>query len=529
MHRYLLARSLVKDLEVLDISCGEGYGSALLAEVAKKVTGSDIDANIISKAEKKYKSTNLSYEVNDCRRMSFDDATFDCVVSFETIEHIEEQKDFLKEVKRVLKPGGILIISTPDTVEYSNKRNYNNPDHIKEFTLTEFHDFLNIFFENTFFWGQKFISQSWMQPVFDVETQTFSKLQIEDEKWNPMYLIAYCSDLEIETKIGMSCYGDNYSDYEFLEASAGIKSLEVQLQNASNAIENLKNQVDMARRTIEEKDIQITNARFSFNDLQQQIVNARKSIDILSNERDVLTIKYEEALERCSTLQKEILENLNDKQYIDTHKNMVAFRDKQVISTGGTIDSQSEQIAKARETIDSQAEQIAKARRTIDSQSEQIAKARETIDSQSEQIAKARGTIDSQSEQIAKARETIDSQSEQIAKARKTIRDKDIQLNDVYNLIEIQKSKLESQENQLEKLSAENQGLNVKLSSLKQENIKLAVSRENLNEIKHLIFEDDEIDIEEENILYEVERVIRELKRLEETYIFQIYNKIFKK
>jgi SAM-dependent methyltransferase len=64
--------------------------------------------------------------------LPFSAAEFDRVVSFETIEHIAEQAEFLDEIKRVLKPDGVLILSCPNKAEYSDKRGFTNEFHVKE-------------------------------------------------------------------------------------------------------------------------------------------------------------------------------------------------------------------------------------------------------------------------------------------------------------------------------------------------------------------------------------------------------------
>src|SRR5262245_31216724 len=88
-HRYHFAASLVAGREVLDVACGEGYGSALLARSAAQVTGADIAPAAISHARGRYAGQpNLAFCEADCAALPFADGSFDVVVSFETIEHI---------------------------------------------------------------------------------------------------------------------------------------------------------------------------------------------------------------------------------------------------------------------------------------------------------------------------------------------------------------------------------------------------------------------------------------------------------
>ena len=139
-HRYAFARRYVAGRRVLDAACGEGYGSALLADVAQSVVGIDIEADVIAKAAATYgKRTNLFFEAASVTRLPLPDASIDAVVSFETIEHLkaEDQRPMLDEFARVLAPGGILILSSPNRPEYSDARSYANPFHRHELDRDE--------------------------------------------------------------------------------------------------------------------------------------------------------------------------------------------------------------------------------------------------------------------------------------------------------------------------------------------------------------------------------------------------------
>ena len=132
-HRYHFAAHLVPGADVLDVACGAGYGSALLARHAARVVGVDLSEQAVLHARPRYADApNLEFRAADCAALPFADATFDAVVSFETIEHIAAQKAFLDEARRVLRPGGLLILSCPNKVEYSDKRSHANEFHVRE-------------------------------------------------------------------------------------------------------------------------------------------------------------------------------------------------------------------------------------------------------------------------------------------------------------------------------------------------------------------------------------------------------------
>jgi SAM-dependent methyltransferase len=155
-HRYHFAARWAKGLVVLDVACGEGYGSALLARHAAKVTGVDLSPDAIAHARSEYAGiTNLEFVAASCTQMPLPDAAFDVVVSFETLEHIAAQEEFLAEVARVLKPGGVLVLSCPNKVEYSDKPGFTNEFHVKELYREELAALVGRHFPATAWWGQR--------------------------------------------------------------------------------------------------------------------------------------------------------------------------------------------------------------------------------------------------------------------------------------------------------------------------------------------------------------------------------------
>ena len=146
IHRYLMARELAKDKEVLDIACGEGYGSAMLAEIAHHVSGVDISAEAVAHATGKYRKENLQFLVGSCAAIPLPDDSIDLVVSFETIEHHDQHQEMMQEIKRVLRPDGALIISSPDKYEFTDIGQQGTHYHVKELYRREFEELLESFF-----------------------------------------------------------------------------------------------------------------------------------------------------------------------------------------------------------------------------------------------------------------------------------------------------------------------------------------------------------------------------------------------
>jgi ubiquinone/menaquinone biosynthesis C-methylase UbiE len=146
--RYALALQYCRGKRVLDAGCGAGYGAAHLAHSAERVTGIDISSETIDDAGRQYPIPNLRFEVASASSMPFADESFDVVTAFEMIEHLEDWNSFLTEAARVLAPGGVALISTPNREYYTESRGTAgpNPFHVHEFSAAEFEDALRAVF-----------------------------------------------------------------------------------------------------------------------------------------------------------------------------------------------------------------------------------------------------------------------------------------------------------------------------------------------------------------------------------------------
>lgn len=200
-HRYALARQLSSHCTVLDVACGEGYGAAMVAETAYKVVGVDLSVDVIQHAKNNYKHhANLQFVAASCERLPFSDASFDFAISFETIEHIEKQKEFISELTRVLRPDGVLILSSPNKRLYSDAHDYHNEFHVRELYRNELEELLRVTFPHIFWLGQKLLFHSTIWPE-NQACVTTEYLVNDDRKVivvsrpsvEPMYYIAVCS------------------------------------------------------------------------------------------------------------------------------------------------------------------------------------------------------------------------------------------------------------------------------------------------------------------------------------------------
>lgn len=200
--RYHAILDLVKNKKVLDAACGEGYGTNLISQHAEFVWGIDISEDSIDWATTAYHSKNIEFKVSDIQTLPISDQSVDVVVSFETIEHVDEkaQEQFLNEIKRVLKPNGILIMSTPDKRLYSDVVGFTNTFHIKEFYEHEFQSFLQSKFKHIQMFRQGFKTFSYLGTCH-MEQEDAPYYRLDDlyrTENKGKYLIAVCSDDELK-------------------------------------------------------------------------------------------------------------------------------------------------------------------------------------------------------------------------------------------------------------------------------------------------------------------------------------------
>jgi SAM-dependent methyltransferase len=153
LKRYVFAEPYCIAKTVLDAGCGVGYGTAHLAQFARRVVGIDRDEASIDYASQRYGRANVEFSVMDVADLRFGDESFDVVCAFETIEHVANREAHLAEVARVLRPGGVYIVSTP-RAEKTNTRPA-NPFHHIEFDAGDFERFLRTRFATVELYGQR--------------------------------------------------------------------------------------------------------------------------------------------------------------------------------------------------------------------------------------------------------------------------------------------------------------------------------------------------------------------------------------
>jgi 2-polyprenyl-3-methyl-5-hydroxy-6-metoxy-1,4-benzoquinol methylase len=158
--RYRFAAGYAGGRKVLDVGCGTGYGAAILATKASVVVGIDCAAEALEYAQANYRHPRLHYCFADCRELPFGGGFFDLAVLFEIIEHTAEQNLCLSEIRRLLSPEGMLILSTPNPAGPTKVIEEPNPFHAKELGETDLLELLRPHFDHVQLFYQHELSAS---------------------------------------------------------------------------------------------------------------------------------------------------------------------------------------------------------------------------------------------------------------------------------------------------------------------------------------------------------------------------------
>jgi 2-polyprenyl-3-methyl-5-hydroxy-6-metoxy-1,4-benzoquinol methylase len=246
--RYQIVEPLINNKVVLDIACGSGYGSAILATHAKKVTGIDVDKDAVEYAKANYLSSKINFTHGDASDIPMSDKSVDVIISYETVEHVKDYKKFISETKRVLKKDGVLVISTPNEKTFYD----DNPFHKHEFEFMEFLKLLkskyrNVepYFQSTWLYNsildQELVNKEWRQSVDTINT-------IANGPHKAIFFIMVCSDERLPKLQPLGTISRTWSEKDELLAAKKqaltdqhVTNLEIMIGELQDELKSLKN------------------------------------------------------------------------------------------------------------------------------------------------------------------------------------------------------------------------------------------------------------------------------------------------
>ncbi|MBC2607229.1 class I SAM-dependent methyltransferase [Pelagicoccus albus] len=356
VHRYLLAKEHIEGGNVLDLACGSGYGSRILAEKAEAVTGIDISEEAIKSASATYKKSNLKYKIANCYDTKLPAESFDYIISFETIEHLDSPELLLDEVKRILKPDGLLIISSPDKLEYTDKSPVKNEFHKKELYHEELKKELELRFKNCSFAKQRMVAGSLILSDSKFSKNTQCGVYYGDHRGSRysislpegLYSVAFCSNSVLpslrlgifENKLDSAINWD--AREQIIPQRQKVQELELELANA--------------KKQLLLKDEQLGNIASSITPLDQGIkdlIQREKVFIDHTREIDELKSKYfdlQQDKRDREKIQQELAEQRLDQ--IETLKEVLAQKDGQISTLGAQLSENEEQMTEANHNLE---------------------------------------------------------------------------------------------------------------------------------------------------------------------------------
>jgi len=287
MARYTFAARLARGKRVLDAGCGAGYGSAELARAAESVVGVDRAAEAIEFARANYPLANLSFEEASCEALPHAEGSFELVVAFEVIEHLQDWRGFLLEARRVLAPNGQLVVSTPNKLYYTESRGPHgaNPFHVHEFDFEEFRAELKAVFPHVSLFLENHVEGFTFQPqeaghTAEVRVDTGDPAPDESH-----FFVAVCAN---RPQTGNPTF--------------------VYVPRAANVLRERERHIDLLQRELDEKNLWLAESQQDLAEMTRQYARLEGELEKSNRWAEDLNRELEERRARVAEVQAELAE-----------------------------------------------------------------------------------------------------------------------------------------------------------------------------------------------------------------------------
>ncbi len=314
LHRYFFALRWAAGKRVLDVASGSGYGAALLANAARQVWAIDIDGPTVAHARRAFGSANLCFINADGGCLPFPTGAMDLIVAFEVIEHVLDQGGMIGELARVLKPGGLALISTPDKATYSDARQYVNPFHLREFYREDFLELLHSKFASVRLLQQQVRAGSLI--TGGQSSAAAGEILVgpmpgeEPHVTSPMYFLACCGSGDSDSWPAESAYLDSADSLvrewnrSLMDAGSEIERLNEEIRQLGRWGRNLESQLSVKDETLKEVLAEIDKRDRTIKDRDEMIRSLQAELGQEVEARDQIIRDLQDKV-RCEISQRD--------------------------------------------------------------------------------------------------------------------------------------------------------------------------------------------------------------------------------
>jgi SAM-dependent methyltransferase len=294
----------------------------------------DLSTETVAFASKNYPVPNLDFLVSDCRQIPLGEGTIDVAVCFEVIEHLSEQEALLEEVRRVLRPDGVLVISTPNRIYYTEERMEINPFHVREFDFDEFRAFLKGSFAHVEIAFQNHVASLY---VGDPRQKRPLRSEIEqspmDLERTAHYFVAVCSNLP------------------------GFRTCDplVYLPGSGNLLRDRERHIQSQNKRIQELDRRVLDQQKEYDAQSQWCLQLSRQMQERTEWAQRLEQRIQELDARIEELQRELQDRTEWAERLNLE---VAGRDQQIANLQAEFDDRTAWALRLNEELKANQEKL---------------------------------------------------------------------------------------------------------------------------------------------------------------------------
>ncbi|MEG4325010.1 methyltransferase domain-containing protein [Microcoleus sp. herbarium5] len=498
LHRYALSMELARDKKVLDIASGEGYGSANLSKFAQSVVGVDIDSKSVEYANQKYGDRpNLEFVVGACEAIPLPSQSVDIVTSFETIEHHDKHEEMMQEIQRVLNPGGLLIISSPNRLTYSDLPEYSNPFHVKELYDYQFISLLNRHFKHVKIYGQRLATGSFIFPLKEASQPSFNAYTFDDSEVNPkvcsleepIYFIALCSDEVTNVQPAIdSIYIDKPDDLfkenqiALAESQSQLHQTEAllsqyqsqlhqtevilmqcqsQLQNTESVLEQSQSQLQHTEAVLEQSQSQLHETQTELKQSQSQLHETQTELEQSQSQLHETQAELQQSQSQLQNTESVLEQSQSQLQHTEA---VLEQSQSQLHETQAELEQSQSQLHETQAELEQSESQLYETEEVLEQSQSQLHQTEAVLEQSQSQLHQTQEELTQTQSQLHQTKEVLEQSQSQLHQTQEELTQTQSQLHQTKEVLEQSQSQLQHTETELEQSQSQLQHTEVLLS-----------------------------------------------------------------